>query len=196
MSAMRDPSAGFPEDQRARVAELYWDAFSGKLGGVLGPAEKGHAFFARILDPRFAISILSDTGGVLGVAGFKTHEGALADGGLRDLQAVYGWFGGLWRGAVLALLVRKIGPEFLQMDGIFVSEDARGLGLGGRLLDAIADEARARGLDGVRLDVIDSNPRAKALYARKGFEVVGEQHLGPLKWIFGFSSATGMVLRF
>jgi RimJ/RimL family protein N-acetyltransferase len=45
----------------------------------------------------------------------------------------------------------------------------------------------------VRLDVIDTNPRARALYERKGFVATGEQKLGPLKPVFGFSSATTLI---
>jgi len=188
------PQAGFPEGQRRHVAQLYWQAFSGKLGGILGPEDKAVTFFARVLDPRFSISIMSASGEVLGVAGYKTREGGLVGGELRDLQAVYGWIGGLWRGLAMSALDRHVSADILLMDGIFVSPAARGTGIGGRLLDAIAQEARIRKLRGVRLDVIDTNPRAKALYLRKGFVPVEEQKLGPLKWIFGFSTATGMEL--
>ena len=78
------------------------------------------------------------------------------------------------------------------MDGICVSREARGMGLGTALLRAIKDEASAQNCDDVRLDVIDSNPRAKALYEREGFVTGKTQSLGPLKHLFGFSTATEM----
>lgn len=187
---------GFPEDQRATVAVLYWQAFGGKLGKVLHPEDRALRFVEEMLDPDFALSVLAEDGTVLGVAGFKTAQGALADGGLRDLAAIYGWPGALWRGLLLSLLERKVGAELLQMDGIFVADTTRGLGIGSALLEAIFAEAKERGLKGVRLDVIDANPRARALYERKGFMTTRTEHLGPLLgWIFGFRQSTTMVKR-
>ena len=80
------------------------------------------------------------------------------------------------------------------MDGIFVTKEARGLGLGTALLRAVKGEALKRGCGEVRLDVIDNNPRARKLYEREGFVAGNVQSLGPLKHLFGFSSATEMRL--
>ena len=152
--------AGFPEDQRPAAAGLFWQAFSGKLGKVLAPDTKALRLLERILDPRFAICALFPDGRLAGMAGYKTDNGALTGGGLKEMAAVYGAFGGFWRGLVLDVLDRKTEPDILLMDGIFVSEAARGQGIGGALLEAVCDEARRRGLARVRLDVIDTNPRA------------------------------------
>lgn len=182
---------GFSAEQAETVARLYWQAFSGKLGPVMGPDARGIAFFTRIVNPEFALTAVSD-GKVLGVAGFKTSKGALTGGGFRDLVRVYGWFGATWRGLFLSLLERDLSDGCLLMDGICVTENARGQGVGGALLQAIKDEAAARGLDEVRLDVIDTNPRARALYERQGFVAGETEHLGPLKRVFGFSSSVAM----
>ena len=64
-----------------------------------------------------------------------------------------------------------------------------------KLLTRIADHARATGHHAVRLDVIDTNPRARALYERVGFKAKGQTKLGPFARVFGFSSATTMVLE-
>ena len=182
---------GFPADQRRAVATLYWRAFSSKLGLLMGPDEKGVAFFERVMNPDFALTAVA-SGKVLGVAGFKTSEGALAGGGFRDLAAIYGWFGAAWRGLLLGMLDRDLTDGSLLMDGICVAEEARGQGVGGALLVAIKDEAQSRGLQDVRLDVIDTNPRARALYERQGFVAGETEHLGPLKHLFGFSSSVTM----
>ena len=79
------------------------------------------------------------------------------------------------------------------MDGIFVSNRARGKGVGTALLDAVCAEAKARGYSEVRLDVIDTNPRARALYERQGFVATDTQHLGLLRHVFGFKSSETMV---
>lgn len=183
---------GFPEEQRAVAARLFWQAFRGKLDKVLAPEAKALQLCERLLNQEFALSALSPKGDVLGMAGFKTSDGALVDGTLEDLRAVYGLWGGFWRGMLLDVLERDTAPDQLLMDGIFVSERARGQGVGSALLQAIFDEAGNRGLSSVRLDVIDTNQRARALYERAGFQTVGHETTGPFKWLFGFSAATRM----
>ncbi|MEJ6394092.1 GNAT family N-acetyltransferase [Gymnodinialimonas sp. 2305UL16-5] len=184
--------AGFPEDQRDKAAALYWEAFGGKLGKLLGPAPRALAFLAPVLNPDFALSVTDANGQLLGLAGFKTEDGALIGGDLQDLAQIHGWPGTLWRAPLLSLLERQVEPEILLMDGICVAPEARGRGLGSMLLEAICAEAARRDLRAVRLDVIDTNPRARQLYERKGFLAKGVERLGPLSWLFGFSSATRM----
>jgi ribosomal protein S18 acetylase RimI-like enzyme len=186
-------SAGFSDAERADVARLYWQAFSAKLGRILGPDVRARTFFAQIISPEFALIARDPKGKVIGVAGFKTAKGALTAGGMRDIAQYYGWPGALWRGPLLGLLERDLEPDTLLMDGICVDAEARGLGVGTALLRAIKAEARVRSLAHVRLDVIDINPRARALYTREGFVAGDVQHIGPLRWLFGFSSATPMV---
>lgn len=186
---------GFAEAHRERVAALFWEAFSGKLGRVMGPEEKALRFVAGVADPAFAHSAVSADGGLLGVAGYKTADGAFVGGGFADLGKVYGLLGAAWRALPLGLLEREVAPGVLLMDGIFVEADARGAGVGSALLDAIVGEARARGLGRVRLDVIDTNPRARALYERRGFRPAGTVSASFLRPLFGFSSSTTMVLE-
>jgi ribosomal protein S18 acetylase RimI-like enzyme len=184
---------GFPEAQRAIAARLFWQAFGAKLGRVMGPEVKALEFLESALDPSHAISALSPQGTLLGLAGFKTERGAFIGGGFGDLARAYGWPGALWRAPLLALLERKLAPDSLLMDGIYVAGAARGHGIGTALLDAIKAEAGARGLTRVRLDVIESNPRARALYERQGFRATGTEQLGPLRHLFGFAASTTMV---
>lgn len=174
------------------MAALYWDAFAAKLRVPMGPPDRALAFIAEQLDPGFALVARDTEGAVQGVAGFKTAEGSLIGGGLRDLARHYGWLSTMWRAPLLALVERDLAPDVLLMDGICVDQMARGMGLGSALLSAVKQTARDRGLSCVRLDVIDSNPRARALYERKGFVAAGTETLGPLKYIFGFESSTKM----
>ncbi|WP_253284747.1 MULTISPECIES: GNAT family N-acetyltransferase [unclassified Ruegeria] len=185
-------SSGFADHERAQAAALFWQAFSAKLHKVMGPDEKGLAFFEIALNPNFALVARDDAGHMLGLAGFKTRDGGLAGGRMSDLAGTYGWFGAVWRACILSLLERELKPGVFQMDGIFVAADARGRGVGTALLNAIKQEARDQGMSEVQLDVIDTNPRARALYEREGFRPVGEEKIGPLKYLFGFSSATKM----
>ncbi|WP_075996030.1 GNAT family N-acetyltransferase [Salaquimonas pukyongi] len=184
---------GFPPALKPDAAALYFAAFEGKIGGILGRDGRGVRFIERVIDPGHAISAVSRDGNTLyGIAGFKTSEGALVGGELSDLAAIHGWFGALWRGLILSLLERDLEDDVLLMDGIAVSQAARGQGVGTKLLQAIFKEAESRGKKRIRLDVIDTNPRARALYERLGFVKTGSEHLGPLKFLFGFSSSARM----
>ena len=55
------------------------------------------------------------------------------------------------------------------LEDLYVSDEARGAGLGRALVAAAVDRARARGCARVELDVSDANPPALALYAAAGF---------------------------
>lgn len=185
-------SRGFADQERAQAAALFWQAFAAKLGKVMGPDEKGLAFFEIALNPDFALVARDETGRILGLAGFKTRDGAFAGGNMSDLARVYGWFGAIWRALVLSVLERELKPGVFQMDGIFVAAEARGKGVGTALLNAIKREARNHNMSEVQLDVIDTNPRARSLYEREGFQPLGQEKTGPLKYLFNFSSATKM----
>ncbi len=183
---------GFSEAEKSHVAQLFWQAFSAKLGRIMGPDARALQFFNGCLNPNFALLARGEQGQLLGVAGFRTDAGGLVDGSLQDMARVYGWVGGIWRGLLLSLLERKVQPDVFQMDGLFVDASARVLGVGTALLEAVFQEARQRQLDCVQLDVIDINPRARALYERVGFVPISEEETGPLVHIFGLSKATRM----
>lgn len=186
-------SQGFEPSERELVARLFWQAFSGKLGFVLGDETRAVAFVAKVLLPEFALVARDAHGVLLGVAGFKTARGGLVGGSLGDLAAVYGWLGALWRGPLLSLFERELQEGVFQLDGIFVADTARGRGVGSTLLNAVDDHARALGAQQVELDVIDTNPRAQALYERVGYGVTKQENLGPLRYLFGFKTAYRMV---
>lgn len=184
---------GLPDGLRPAAARLYWQAFGPKLGRVLGPEPRALALLHRTMRADHCIAALSPAGDLLGVAGFKTAQGTFAGGGLRDLMAVYGIPGGLWRAALLYALSREIDNDRFLMDGLCVAPAARGTGVGTALIEALCAEARARHYPAVRLDVIDTNLRARALYERLGFTAVRTVPMGPLGLVFGFQAATTMV---
>jgi len=184
---------GLRHSHRVAAASGYWDAFAAKLRIPLGPPDRAINFIEGNLDAAHAISAVSAGGRFLGVAGFKTPEGAFVGGGMRELRASYGTVGSVWRGGLLAMLERDCEPGTLLMDGIFVHRTARGLGIGSRLLAAIEDYALLKGLKRIRLDVVDENSRARALYERTGFQPISHSAIGPLHRVFGFSGATTMI---
>ena len=186
---------GFGPEHREAAAALYWQAFKGKLGKVMGPDERATRFFSASMDASHAICAFDAEGRLLGLAGFKTSEGSLTGGTMRDMARGYGWFGGIWRALLLSILERDVQPGVLLMDGICVDVSARGRGIGSALLSAIKSHAEQTGLQSVRLDVIDNNSRARALYDREGFLPVGTTKTGLLRHLFGFYVATEMQCR-
>ena len=59
--------------------------------------------------------------------------------------------------------------------GMGLSPDARGRGLGQRLLEHALDEAFGKGFERIELEVFASNERASALYRRVGFVEEGRR---------------------
>ncbi|MDP3648191.1 MAG: GNAT family N-acetyltransferase [Tabrizicola sp.] len=184
---------GLPSALRWQGARLYWEAFGAKLGRVLGPEDRALAFFDRVMRGDHCVIALDTSGALLGLAGFKTIEGSFAGGTWADLRAVYGQFGGLWRGASLWALSREVDNDRFLMDGLCVTASVRGQGVGTALLQAICDEALVRGYPSVRLDVVDTNVRARQLYEREGFVATRTQRLGLLRYLFGFAATITMV---
>ncbi|MEM6727120.1 MAG: GNAT family N-acetyltransferase, partial [Pseudomonadota bacterium] len=186
-------SPGFQERHREEIAALFWQAFGPKLAPSLGTDARALAFIAQGLRPEFAFSAVTDHGALIGAAGIKTAKGGFFTGNYSDLRALYGTFGALWRGAILDQFERPLEEGTLQMDGIFVDEGARGMGVGTALLDAVVWTARMNRCARVRLDVVRENARARALYERYGFEEVGKLRAGILAPLLGFREAATMA---
>lgn len=72
---------------------------------------------------------------------------------------------------------RETLPNEWYLDTISVNEKYRGTGIGSKLLNALPDIAKRDGKKVIGLNVDQANPGAKKLYAREGFETVGEMTL-------------------
>ncbi|AMY67411.1 GNAT family N-acetyltransferase [Frigidibacter mobilis] len=184
---------GFDSARRAEAAALYWQAFGGKLGRVMGPEARALAYIAQVMRPDHAFSALSADGTVIGIAGFRSPYGSFVGGGSAELRGAYGRAGGTLRAGLLALLTRDIDNERFLVDGICVRADCRGQGIGRALLEALCNEGRARGYTQVRLDVVGENIRARALYERAGFTAAGQSRSRLTGVLFGFQTVTIMV---
>ncbi|WP_295534904.1 GNAT family N-acetyltransferase [uncultured Thioclava sp.] len=177
---------GLRPDQRARAAGLYWQAFGGKLGRVMGPQPRALDFIERVIAPQFAIAACDPHGQVIGVIGFRTPHGSFVGGGLPDLRASYGRIGGLWRAGCLRFLAQDLEAGTVMVDGIAVSADLRGHGIGTELIETLSSYAQSQGYRALCLEVVEENLRARALYHRLGFMVTGQRHSAFTRFAFNF----------
>lgn len=186
---------GIPEEFRSAAANLYDEAFGKKISVAVRNEEKRRHIIKNCLVLEYAIGALARNH-LIGIAGFHTLDGSLTGGiGHRYLLTQLGFIRGYWAALIFSLYERKPKPGELVMDGIAVRSDARGRGIGTRLLKEIRKLAEQQGFNHVRLDVIDINPKAKKLYERMGFKAVKTESFPYLKGLLGFGGVTTMVLE-
>ncbi len=68
--------------------------------------------------------------------------------------------------------LKTLEPRVGYLKRMWVAEDARGLGLGRRLLEALEDRAVELGFDVVRLETNRALPEAQALYVSAGYREI------------------------
>jgi putative acetyltransferase len=69
-----------------------------------------------------------------------------------------------------SIAFRIIAPGHAEMKRMFVRAEARGAGLGRRLLDALEDAARLRDIDRISLETGIKQPEAIGLYRASGYQ--------------------------
>ena len=178
-----DIRLGVTPQDRTRVAHLFWQAFEPKLAPVFGTRAKGVLFIAPNLNSNAAFCAF-DGQELVGVVGFRTAEAGFLQGGFRQMRAVFGLTGGLWRSALLEVYGQPVGPQEVLIDGVFVDTPWQGRRIGTRLLHALSDHAIGLGKTDLVLDVVAENTRAVALYQREGFAIAYTKKLGLRRWLF------------
>lgn len=185
---------GFTDDERDRVAALYWQAFRRKLRPAFASDERGRVILAASL--RADRTLVARTGGdVVGMCGYRQNGAGAASITWRMLRRHLSWIAAARAALILGVLARSDVDGVLVLDGICVDGAARGRGTGSALLEAAADHARGQGLRAVRLAVVDTNPRAEALYRRRGFVPIDSGSMGALARVYGFARYTTMERR-
>lgn len=109
---------------------------------------------------------------------------------LAAFLRVFGPLGGLWRYAKYSaelMFHMPLSKHAVKIDPIVVSEKARGMGIGSRLLESVYQYAEKKRLKAVVLEVVNTNPKAKKLYERQGFMTVKTLKSGWFTKKAGFS---------
>lgn len=180
-----------PEHLREAAAEVYYEAFRRKFRLLLGAEVKAKAVLANDFNLDYAFVALEGDK-VLGIAGIQHGGKHFVAIRLSTMQRHFGWLPGLYHFTMMKLFERAQRPGELMMDGIAVAPEARGKGIGTRLLASVTEYARENGFKYVRLDVVNTNPDARRLYEREGFEVVKTSHYGVFTRGLGFSGSHEM----
>lgn len=190
---------GLAPELRDQAVEVFEEAFGSKMRMAVRDATKRKDFMRRTyVAANCLVARRGDT--LLGMAGLSTR-GEPYGGGLmgsswdfRPYRDLLGWFGAMWAVWGNRMADHRPKRDEVYVDGIAVSPDARGLGIGTRLLDETTAIARELGKPFVRLDVIDTNPRAQALYERLGYKVTRVQSFAYMERIAGFGGMVSMEL--
>ncbi|CAN5315404.1 GNAT family N-acetyltransferase [soil metagenome] len=198
MDSSIQTTSGLTPEQLPQAIALFDTAFERKMSLAIADVTVRRRFFGEIFSGQACLGALKD-GQVIGAAGFQTPTDAFS-GGLTGrgipwstIRRHLGFFQSIRAALFFKLYERETDAETLLMDGIFVNEAARGLGIGRTLLEAIITYGTEHGFKKVKLGVIDTNPRAKALYERVGFVVQAKKNMGRLKWLLGFGSYYIMI---
>lgn len=184
---------GFPGVLRTSAAELYDAAFGAKLSIAMPNPISRIVVLVEGFDPRYSFVAISGSE-LVGIAGFKVAQGSLTGSvSFGMLRKNLGFLNAIRAVLVLALFDRKQIAGQLLMDGISVSPEMRGSGIGTKLIHSLIVYAQTEGYQSIRLDVIDTNAAARRLYERIGFMPVKTEHFPYLKWLLGFGASTQMT---
>lgn len=81
--------------------------------------------------------------------------------------------------------VKRLSGQACEIKRMYVVPEARRLGLGSALLEALEDAARELGYTVARLDTGSRQPHAERMYRRAGYEPIGNFNGNPVASFFG-----------
>jgi GNAT superfamily N-acetyltransferase len=86
--------------------------------------------------------------------------------------------------------VKRLADGACEIKRMYVTPDARGLGTGRELLEALERAARKLGYRVVRLDTGPRQPTAEHMYRRAGYHPIGNFNANPVASFFGEKTLT------
>jgi ribosomal protein S18 acetylase RimI-like enzyme len=177
---------GFNENERDTLADICWHGFHSKFDWIYKSNVKleKEAMRALLLSETTFVARLN--GKVVGFLSFETLQTNRVNKELNEVMNRHQ----NWRCIFFMALEYKPKKDEFYIAMVAVSPEARGLGVGTKLLQKAYETARDMKLKHVTLYVIEENEAAKRLYNREGF--VDEEYVRMrccLPRIFSFKAA-------
>ncbi len=171
-------------DSIPTAVEIFHDAFAAKFSPIIQDERVECWLYQAMLNTQEGIYAFSQDGELLGLLNYRPSASNFS---LKTFYTIRKKLG-LKRSfkLFLFLLGGASEPEHGEMflDFIAVSKNARGLGVGSRLLTEFEQIAAKKHVSTIALDVIETNPRAKQLYEQFGYSTSKTVSIKPLhKWL-------------
>ncbi len=171
---------GFGDDQRPRLAALLWEGFSAKFERLLRDRDSAVEVLAPGLNPAGVVTAV-DGDEIVGVMLLKHRDWPEPmDGRFRDWMRTFGVVSGAARLVAFGAMEERAAQGVLVVDGIAVAPEARGLGIGSRLMAEAETIAGELELAELKLEVVVENRAALRLYERLGYRVTTTTKAGPV----------------
>lgn len=157
------------EDRKA-IAKIIKDGFWGKIRNYFHNLNSDETI--KMIEEAITFDkgfYYKEDGIVLGVALLGTADTSYINFNRQARKRM-----GFWNGFIMQLGYGAIKPkekDGLKLEMLAVSPEARGKGVGTKMLDHLVKLAQHEGFNRLTLEVIDSNEKAKLLYEKKGYKV-------------------------
>jgi ribosomal protein S18 acetylase RimI-like enzyme len=137
---------GLSEELITPAAELFVDTLGEKFVSVLGDEARAVSLLEKNSNLNICFSAV-EHGSLLGVLAFETDKQSFIAPDFKELKTQYGGFNGLLRAGGFALLEHKPKPDEIHIEGIAVAANARGKGVGTKLINNLFTFAKSEGFD-------------------------------------------------
>lgn len=186
---------GFTENQKSEVVEIFMSAFRFKFSKLYEGCINESTIYSLMINETESLTAVNENGEIVGVLSYKTTKSQKDSMSIKTLFELIGIKKGLLSIIVFTLLEAKVKKDELYIDYVAVSEAARGLGIGSKLITAVEEIALKENLKFSSLAVIETNTDAIKLYKKLGYVKNKEESLSPLNKILNwdFSKSHYMV---
>ena len=179
-----------PREMITQAAEVYYSEFKQKYDGLLlmpHNREQALRILKESMDLSMGIYALDGRGKLVGLAGLGCKGRGFINYSWKLMLREFGLPGAILRKLIKFFEAPGLKKGQLRIEGVVVSKDAQGQGIGTALMHAVFERARHQGYTSMHLEVINTNPGARRLYQRLGFEDAGRVYFGLLTRRAGFT---------
>jgi ribosomal protein S18 acetylase RimI-like enzyme len=187
-STVRIRKGGLAPEHKDDLAYIVCEAFAIKVAALKVSRERAVETLLDSIDWDAAFYAYRGER-LVGVAGIFTRAQRFLGFRFPDLRRRFGLFRALFFQLILGFEGRPAADEF-RIETLAVAAEARGQGIGTRLLNEAERHAREHGYAVLSLDVVDTNLRARQLYERLGFREIRTEHYGRLTRRAGFTGSS------